>query len=70
MSTTIYSPPLRPSPALAGRRHIRAAAARAAYASAAAVKEGREILLTLAGSLAIMVAVLALDVWIWVPLGH
>ena len=72
MSTTIYSPPIRQSrDALAARRHIRAAATLAACASVSAIKEGREIMLTLAGSLTIMVAVLALDVWIWVPrLGH
>lgn len=68
MSTTIYSPPIRLGrDALAVRRNIRAAATRAARASVSAIKEGREITLTLACSLTLMVAVLALDVWIWVP---
>jgi hypothetical protein len=72
MSTAIYSPPVRQNrDALDVRRDIRAAATRAACASVSAIKEGREIMLTLAASLTLMVAVLALDVWIWVPrLGH
>jgi hypothetical protein len=72
MSILIYSPTPRHSrDDRAGRRYIRAAATRAARASASAFKEGQEIALTLAGALIIMAAFLALDVWIWVPrLGH
>jgi hypothetical protein len=37
----------------------------------AAIKEGCGIVVTIAGMFAIVVASLALDVWIWVPrLGH
>jgi hypothetical protein len=46
---------------------VRAAVIRAIHAAAAAIKEAREIALTMAGALAIMVASLALDAWIWVP---
>jgi hypothetical protein len=46
---------------------MRAAVTRAIHVAAAAVKEGREIALTMAGALAILVASLALDAWIWVP---
>jgi hypothetical protein len=47
--------------------NVRAAVTRAIHAAAAAIKEGSEIALTLAGALAIMVASLALNAWIWVP---
>jgi hypothetical protein len=72
MSTLIYSAISGHSRSdRAARRYFRAAATRAARASASAFKEAREIALTLAGALVITVAVLALDVWIWVPrLGH
>ena len=42
-----------------------------ARVAARAIKEGFEIVLAMVGMLAIVVASLALDVWIWVPrLGH
>jgi hypothetical protein len=69
MSTAIYSPASQES--RDARAAIRAATAHAGRASASALNEVREIVLTLAGALAIMVVVLALDVWIWVPqAGH
>ena len=47
------------------------AVARAARVAVPAIKESREIMVTIAGMLAIVVASLALDVWIWLPqLGH
>ena len=47
--------------------NVRAAVTRAACLAAPAIKETREIVVTTAGMLAIVVASLALDVWIWVP---
>ena len=41
--------------------------ARATHVAASAAKESREIMFTLAGTLAIVMAGLALDVWLWVP---
>jgi hypothetical protein len=50
---------------------VRAIVARAARVAAASIKEGREIVVAIAGTLAIVVGGLALDVWIWIPrLGH
>jgi hypothetical protein len=43
------------------------AVTRAARVVAPAVKESREIMVAVAGMVAIVVASLALDVWIWVP---
>jgi hypothetical protein len=55
----------------AERRYIRAAVKRTIGASASAINEGYEVILTITGALVMMVAVLALDAWIWVPrLGH
>jgi hypothetical protein len=46
---------------------VRAAVTGAIRVAASTIKEGREIALTMAGALAILVASLALDAWIWVP---
>jgi hypothetical protein len=44
---------------------------REARVAARAIKEGFEIVLAMVGMFAIVVASLALDVWIWIPrLGH
>jgi hypothetical protein len=72
MSTAVYGTALQQGrDARAVTRRVRSAAARAGRATASVLREGREIVLTLAAALGVMVAVLALDVWIWVPqLGH
>jgi hypothetical protein len=72
MSIAIYSRPCgRSRDDDAQRRYIRAAVKRTIAASASAIKEGYEVILTITGALFMMVAILALDVWIWVPrLGH
>jgi hypothetical protein len=49
------------------RWNVRAAVTGAIRVAASTIKEGREIALTMAGALAILVASLALDAWIWVP---
>jgi hypothetical protein len=55
----------------AERRYICPAVTRAVRALASAINEGREVVLTMAGALAITVAFLALDAWIWIPgVGH
>jgi hypothetical protein len=55
----------------AERRYIRAAVKRTIGASASAINRGYEVVLTITGPLVMMVVVLALDAWIWVPrLGH
>jgi hypothetical protein len=51
--------------------NVQATVTRATRVTAAAIKDGCEIVVTIAGILAIVVARLALEVWIWVPrLGH
>jgi hypothetical protein len=72
VSLLIYERTLRPGrDAHAAKWNFRAAVARAIRIAAPAIKEGWEIVLTMAGLLVIVVASLALDVWIWVPrLGH
>jgi hypothetical protein len=47
--------------------NVHATVARSVRVAASAVKESCEIMVTLAGMLAIVVAGLALDVWLWVP---
>jgi hypothetical protein len=47
--------------------NIHAAVTRAFRNVGPAVREGCEIALTLAGTLAVVAAGLALDAWIWVP---
>jgi hypothetical protein len=47
--------------------NVQATVRRAARVAAPAIKEGCEIVVTIAGMLAIVLASLALDVWIWVP---
>ncbi len=47
--------------------NVPAAVTRVIRVAGAAVKEGFEIALTMAGVIVIVVAGLALDVWIWVP---
>jgi hypothetical protein len=50
---------------------VRDTVRRAVRVAARTIKESREIVFTIAGMLAIVVASLALDVWIWIPrLGH
>jgi PGF-CTERM motif len=51
----------------AARWNTRAAVTRATRLAAAAIKQGFEIVLTVAGMLAIVLASLALDVWILIP---
>jgi hypothetical protein len=58
---------LRQSRAHAPKREVRATFSRAVRMVTPAVKEGCEIVLTMAGPLAPVVASLALDAWIWVP---
>ena len=67
MSLLINGQTLRHSRAHAPKWDVRATVALVARAVAPAVKEGCEIVLTMAGLLALVVASLALDVWIWVP---
>jgi hypothetical protein len=68
VSLLIYERTLRHGPdAHAVRWNFRAAIMRAIRFAAPAIKEGWEIALTMAGLLAIVVASLALDMWIWVP---
>jgi hypothetical protein len=47
--------------------NVPAAVSRVLRIVGSAVKEGFEIALTMAGMIVIVVAGLALDVWIWVP---
>jgi hypothetical protein len=47
--------------------NVHAAVTRAFRIVGPAIKEGCEIALTLAGTLAIVAAGLALDAWIWIP---
>jgi|HubBroStandDraft_6_1064221.scaffolds.fasta_scaffold624839_1 hypothetical protein len=47
--------------------NVRAAVTGAVRVVAPAIKEGCEIVATIAGMFAIVLASLALDVWIWVP---
>jgi hypothetical protein len=68
MSPLIYGRALQQSrSADAVKRDVRAAVAGAVRVVAPAIKEGCEIVATIAGMLAIVLASLALDVWIWVP---
>jgi hypothetical protein len=67
MSLLMYGAPRNSRNANAMRSNVRAAVTRAACLAAPAIKETREIVVTIAGMLAIVVASLALDVWIWVP---
>ena len=67
MSLPIYRRTLRHSRAHPSKWNVRATVARAVRMVAPAIKEGWEIVLTIAGLLALVVANLALDVWIWVP---
>jgi hypothetical protein len=67
MSLLINGRTLRRSWAHASKWNVRAAVALSFRMVAPAVKEGCEIALTMAGLLALVVASLALDVWIWVP---
>jgi hypothetical protein len=67
MSLLINGRTLRHSRARAPKWNVRATFARAVRMVTPAVKEGCEIVLTMAGLLALVVASLALDVWIWVP---
>ncbi|MGA8000532.1 MAG: hypothetical protein WB382_20955 [Pseudolabrys sp.] len=50
-----------------GTRAFRATAVRRLRAAAPAIKEGRKVVLTLTVLFAIMAALAAFDVWIWVP---
>jgi len=68
MSPLIYERALRQSRnADAVKWNVRAAVTGAVRFVAPAIKEGCEIVATIAGMLAIVLACLALDVWIWVP---
>ena len=67
MSLLISGRTLRHSRAHAPQWNVRATVTLAVRMIAPAVKEGCEIMLTMAGLLALVVASLALDVWIWVP---
>jgi hypothetical protein len=67
MSPLIYERALQQSRnADAVKRNVRAAVTGAVRVVAPAIKEGCEIVATIAGTLAIVLASLALDVWIWV----
>ena len=46
---------------------LRSAVTRIVKAATPAVKEGCQVAFALAGFLAVMIALAALDVWIWVP---
>lgn len=50
-----------------GARAFRAAAASIVRAVAPAIKEGRKVVLTITVLFAIMAAIAAFDVWVWVP---
>jgi hypothetical protein len=67
MSLLIHGRTLRLSRAHPSKWNVRATVARAVRMVPPAIKEGCEIGLTMAGLLALVVASLALDVWIWVP---
>jgi hypothetical protein len=67
MSLLTYGRTRRHSPAPAPKWNAHATAARAIGMIASALREVWEIVLTMAGLLALLVASLTLDVWIWVP---
>jgi hypothetical protein len=68
MSLPIYGrTPRHGRDALAVKWTACAIVKRAARGAVPAIKEGCEVVLTMAGMLAIVAASLALDVWIWVP---
>jgi hypothetical protein len=46
---------------------FRSAVARTIKAATPAIKEGCKVAFALAGLLAVMIALVALDLWIWVP---
>ena len=46
---------------------FRSAVARAVKAATLAIKEGCKVAFVLAGLLVVMIGLVALDVWIWVP---
>jgi len=48
-------------------RVFRSAVARTVKAAIPAIKEGCKVAFVLAGLLTVMIALAALDVWIWVP---
>ena len=50
-----------------GERAFRSAVTRAVKAASPVIKEVCEVAIALAGSLAVMIALVALDVWIWLP---
>jgi hypothetical protein len=66
MSLLIYGRTLRHSRGHPSKWNVRATVAGAVRMVAPAIKESCEIVLTMAGLLALVVANLALDVWIWV----
>jgi len=50
-----------------GDRAFRSAVTRTVKAASPAIKEACKMAIVLAGSLAVMIALVALDVWIWLP---
>jgi hypothetical protein len=48
-------------------RIFRSAVSRTVTAATYAIKEGCKVAFALAGLLTVMIALMALDVWIWVP---
>ena len=46
---------------------FRSAVSRTVTAATSAIKEGCKVAFALAGLLTVMIALMALDVWIWVP---
>jgi hypothetical protein len=49
------------------KRAFRSAVTRTVTAATSAIKQGCKVALALAGLLTVMIALAALDVWIWVP---
>ena len=48
-------------------RVVRSAISRTVTAATSGIKEGSKVAFALAGLLTVMIALAALDVWIWVP---
>lgn len=49
------------------KRAFRSAVTRTVTAATSAIKQGCKVVFALAGLLTVMIALAALDVWIWVP---
>ena len=60
-----------PPTQMRGERAFRSAVTMTAKAASPAIKESCKLAIVLAGSSAVMMALAALDAWIWLPrLGH